>query len=365
MSSVGQKQPAAASPDDASVSDSSISPFSYSTKDKHNDACSVDSVRTGVIASHTKAGYGDDPDAVANGPGRQGDTKRTGSSIGAFLNIVTVVIGTGTLQLPYSIRQSGWAGLVLLPVATLIGLFTGNLVIRALYLTSGGRLRNFKDIGKAAYGRFGLYFTSFFNAVYISGIVCVYIILAGTNIGRIINDLSQNGGAHVPVAVRNSKFWMFISAIMMWLPFVAFKHLAETAVLAFFGFVTSIVVTVIAVVQCARFPDRGGGGAPGAHHPAPATHTDALLIKGFPMALGSIAFAYCGVAIYPHVEAGMRNPARWPTVLAVSMGVITVAYLAIAVTGYWAFGDHVKSPILDNLPNDGVRIAADILITLH
>ncbi|KAJ1911315.1 hypothetical protein H4219_005978, partial [Mycoemilia scoparia] len=546
-----------------------------------------------------------------------GGSKRTGSTFGAYLNIVCVVIGTGCLQLPYSIRQCGWLGLVMLPIASIIGLFTGQLIIKTL----GGRLKNFSDIGERAFAGSNINtlvlsfsghrdlaanpgsssignitdassMTSSLNTTTTAGNVNMTSMALADSLARSSGSI----GLTLPPILVNAKFWMFISAAVMWIPFVIFKYMSETIVLAFLGFGTSVAVTIIAVVQSLRFPypsasqqdddqdsSGGGVGVKGVkedseswsgehdtlysnifndddmdgeivqadkpkgvvsaenpfHHPPqqsqkpaqtphvpqqsqprsqvsqqtahplqpaksqkqpqpeasqpeqgqdqqplelqkllqqhlpqnfgkveqkvrnpliaslteaasatatalttvastsevgnllvrgitselykrlagsvtdptqllqptptpkaisdigflnntttdsasptatnptesgsvlgallqyPKKHTNLLIIQGLPMAIGSITFAYCGVAIYPHVEASMRHPQNWSRVLLLSMITITTFYAIISISGYWAFGNQALSPILDNLPDNSLRTAANILITLH
>lgn len=45
------------------------------------------------------------------------DRTHAGSSWTAYYNIVCVVAGTGTLGLPYSLRQGGWIGILILFLA--------------------------------------------------------------------------------------------------------------------------------------------------------------------------------------------------------------------------------------------------------
>ncbi|KAJ1950107.1 hypothetical protein FBU59_000836, partial [Linderina macrospora] len=69
----------------------------------------------------------------------EGQAERKGSSFGAFATICCVIIGSGSLQLPLTLKQSGWIGLLLVIISGIIGTYTGMLVIRSLYLMSGNK----------------------------------------------------------------------------------------------------------------------------------------------------------------------------------------------------------------------------------
>ncbi|KAJ2149118.1 hypothetical protein GGH15_006700, partial [Coemansia sp. RSA 562] len=84
-----------------------------------------------------------------------GQAKRTGSSLGAYLNLICVVIGTGSLGLPKTFEQAGWIGIILLVVCGFIGAFTGVIIVRCLNMMDGRRERSFNQIGQSAFGMTG------------------------------------------------------------------------------------------------------------------------------------------------------------------------------------------------------------------
>lgn len=61
------------------------------------------------------------------------DQHRTGSSFGAYFNVVCVVAGTGTLGLPYAINTGGWITILLFFIAAILAMYTGKLLVECLY----------------------------------------------------------------------------------------------------------------------------------------------------------------------------------------------------------------------------------------
>ncbi|KAI8319415.1 hypothetical protein GQ54DRAFT_299356 [Martensiomyces pterosporus] len=282
-----------------------------------------------------------------------GQPERKGSTLGAFLNIVCVIIGTGSLQLPLTFQQSGWIGIILVIISGVIGTLTGSLVIKSLYLMSGNRVRNFNQIGHAAFGIVGRLAIYFFHTIYVVGIVGDYIILAGQS----FNQIAKDGGHDI-----GENAWKVICAAIMWLACISLKQMSEAAVLSFLGFSTSMVTLLIAIIQSFMHPYRSDGSVPIEHH---AARHDAAVGSGVPIALASISFSFCAVVVMPSVESSMKNPKMWNRVLGSAMTVVTCTYLFIAIVGYWAFGDQVMSPVLENLPQNAATKAAKILISLH
>lgn len=282
-----------------------------------------------------------------------GQPKRTGSTIGAFLNIICVIVGTGSLNLPTTFSQAGWIGILLVIISGFIGVFTGVLVIRSLNMMSKGRVRSFNQIGQASFGLFGRIVVYFFHFVYVVGIVGDYIILAGQS----FNQLAKEDGHDIGEAA-----WKVICAIIMWLACISLKQMSEAAWLSLLGFATSMVAILIGIVQAFMHPYNSYGDTPIPHHPAKYKSADG---SGVAVALATISFSFCAVVVMPAVEASMKKPQRWNAVVGSSMGVVTATYLFVAVVGYWAFGDQTLSPFLDNLPYNAATKAAKVLISLH
>ncbi|KAJ2379038.1 hypothetical protein IW150_000430 [Coemansia sp. RSA 2607] len=290
---------------------------------------------------------GQEPSAVAGQP------KRTGSSFGAFLNLICVVIGSGSLNLPKTMQQSGWISILLIAISGLIGVLSGILIISSLNRMSAGRLRNFSQIGQAAFGLPGRVAISFFHLVYVVGVVGDYVILSGQS----FHELAKDSGHDIGEVA-----WKVICALIMWLTCVSLKQMSEAAVLSFFGFTTSMATILIGVVQAFIYPYRSDGDIPVEHHAAEQVVANG---PGVAVALATISFAFCAVAVMPSVESSMKRPDHWNAVLGSSMGVVTATYLFVAIIGYWAFGDQTLSPFLDNLPRNAATKAAKVLISLH
>ncbi|KAJ1925911.1 hypothetical protein IWQ60_004251 [Tieghemiomyces parasiticus] len=277
--------------------------------------------------------------------GGHGHEERTGSSMGAFFNIVCVIAGTGTLQLPYSFGQAGWIGIACVAIAGLFSLFTGHLLIRCLYYKDGERLSSFSDVGHAAFGKIGKYVVLVLHYSICLGSACVYINIAGNS----VHDLIVHYNVHVHQAL-----WIAIAAVLVCLPFALVKSMKEVAILAVFGAVATLVMIIVVVVMgLIDLPNN-------LESEHAVVHWSMV-----PVAMGSICFSFGGNVVYPHTESAMKNPQSWAKVLTMATIAIVAMYLSIGIVGYQVYGAAAKSPIYNSLPSSPATTIAILMLVAH
>ncbi|KAJ2441621.1 hypothetical protein GGF42_007232 [Coemansia sp. RSA 2424] len=281
---------------------------------------------------------------------QHGQPARNAGFLRSFSNVVCIIIGTGCLQIPYAFAKAGWIGVIIVVLSAFIGGYTGVLTIKCLYYQEGQRLHSFPQIGRAAFGKYGQYATQFFNYLYSLGTTCLYIILAGQFIYQLVSTLGVD---------LSKKVWMILVALIMWIPVAILKEMSEAAIMAIFGLLASVVVIAVATIMSVANPYTK------MYPSEPAPGDDIAIAIGIPVALSSIVFSYSGSVVYPHVEASMKKPKQWPNVIYTSMAFCAAAYLMIGVSGYWAYGTQVVSPVLDSIPAGAPATIAKIMITLH
>ncbi|KAK9762149.1 hypothetical protein K7432_012392 [Basidiobolus ranarum] len=273
------------------------------------------------------------------------ESGRTSSSFGAYFNIVCVIAGLGVLQMASAFRQSGWFGAVITVFCSLLCIYTGHLLIKCLYFDGKNRLAGYSAIGEAAFGKFGKYMVEGFLLCFYFGVACIFIIL----ISQDLSELFELVNVHI-----NLKIWTIIAAVVIWIPFVAFKAMKEVEILALFGtLATFFTVVVIVVVGLMDWPNHKF-----------ETH-EFIKPAGLPIALASISLSFGGSPVFPAVEKTMKRPKSWTTVLSCAMGTALVLYILAGVFGYLVYGDSVVSPIFKNLTKNGLTVAAMIAMTFH
>ncbi|KAJ1918585.1 hypothetical protein H4219_002522 [Mycoemilia scoparia] len=270
-------------------------------------------------------------------------SKRTGTWMGASLNIICVSVGTGVLNLPSVINRSGWSGLGIMVLMAIIGVYVGNIFVQTMYIKPGKRLESFAFVTQEAFGRKGFWFSTAITVVYCLGTVCTWIIITGTQTTHLL------GEAHKHLDQRAS---MAIVAVCMWIPYVSLKEIREITISSVFGVLTALATAIIVV--CASFANRDSS----------AAHTG-VAVGGLPTALASISFMYAGAVVYPHIEGNMKHPKQWCVTLGLSNFVVCTIFCLVSGVGYWAFGSHTVSPVVDNLPHTTAVNAGIVLIILH
>ncbi|KAI8138387.1 transmembrane amino acid transporter protein-domain-containing protein [Fennellomyces sp. T-0311] len=269
-----------------------------------------------------------------------------GSSFLAYFNVVCVVAGTGALQLPYALAQGGWIGLLILFLSWFFSTYSGIILIKCLYYDGRSRLSSYQEVAEAAFGKIGGWIAFFFTAVTLIGVPILYVMLAGANISEACKGTS---------AELDPGIWTIICAAVVGIPYIFFKSLKEVGITSLFGVLTT-VITVLIVLGMAVKDD---------HERELNAHHDPVIWPMFPIALSSIAFSFGGNPIYPHVEAGMRNPKHWNRVIFAGLSTCVAIYFITAIPGYYYYGSDVESPVYNSLPDSGPKLAAIIIITAH
>lgn len=268
-----------------------------------------------------------------------------GSSKMAYFNIVCVIAGTGTLGLPYALRQGGWIGLFILFLSWTMSTYTGVILIRCLYANGKQRLSTYKEVATSAFGVIGGWVTFFFNAWILLGAPILYMVLSGMNLNQVCKGTAGEIG-DTP--------WIIISCALVAIPFVLVKTLKEVAWMSAFGAVATLVVVFIVIIVA---------GIDRVNH-LDVGH-DSVVWEMFPVALSTISFSFGGNVVYPHVEASMKTPRDYPKVVAAGLATCAGMYFATAVAGYLVYGNTVQSPVYNSIPDGVARIVAIVVITLH
>ncbi|CAO3617967.1 unnamed protein product [Mucor hiemalis] len=271
--------------------------------------------------------------------------ENAGSAIMAYYNVVCVVAGTGTLGLPYALKQGGWMGLLILFLAWFMSVYTGIILVRCLYANGKARLNTYKEVATTAFGQIGGWITFFFNVILLLGAPILYMVLAGTNMNALCKNTAGEIG-HVP--------WTIIMCGVIAIPFVMVKTMKEVAWMSAFGAAATVVVILIVMIVSGIDAKNQTN-----------VHHDPVIWDMFPIALSTISFSFGGNIIYPHVEASMKQPRDWPKVVGGGLSTCAVLYLIAAISGYVVYGDRVQSPAYDSIPDGPARIVCIVVITLH
>ncbi|CAG8565335.1 16255_t:CDS:2 [Funneliformis mosseae] len=269
---------------------------------------------------------------------------RKGSNWSAYINIVCVVAGSGTLGIPYAIQQGGWITILLLILSATMNIYANIKLIECLYNNNEIRRISISQVSYDAYGKIGLGFVSFFFNALSIGCPILYLILSGENFQILFKD---NLGIDLGMET-----WVVICGSFMCIPFVLLKSMKETSCI-FGALTTGMVVFVVFFTSLADLPNNRD------------KEHQLINLENIPIALATVFFSYGGNIVYPHIEASMEHPKEWPKVFSLATATITILYLLIGVSAYLTYGDSTLSPIYKSLP-PGLALSATIMmISIH
>lgn len=151
------------------------------------------------------------------------EARRVGkaSSFFASYNVICTVVGTGLLQLPYGLYESGWIGVGILFGMCLIATYTATVLIKCMNPPSGRKLYTYSEIGKEAFGKVGGYIVDLMLHATLLGVATIYLILAGGNLSTLLNEFPWEGAGssanYVTSLVYIDPEWcVIIVAVLVW-----------------------------------------------------------------------------------------------------------------------------------------------------
>ena len=291
-------------------------------------------------------------------PGTSGRRKRrhkerggsgNNTSFGAALLLLKSFVGTGVLFLPKAFLNGGmlFSCLVLLGVACL-SYYCFILLVNTRLKVDG----SFGDIGGVLYGK--KLRALILASIVLSqvGFVAAYIVFTSENLQAFV------------LAVSKCKAFIDIKLIVL-MQLVVFLPLSLIRDISKLGFTALIADAFILLglvylyyYDVSTIAHAGGVSDIVAFN----SHTWTLFI-------GTAIFTFEGVGLIIPIQESMRQPKRFPGVLALVMVIITVIFLSMGALSYAAFGSTTKTVVILNLPQDdkfvnGVQFLYSLAILL-
>jgi amino acid permease len=93
-------------------------------------------------------------------------------------------LGTGVLSLPYSLKQGGWIGILIIFLAWFMSMTSGNILVKCCYAAGPKRLSSYKEIGDAAFGPIGGWI------IILIGASMLFFVLIGGNLHSLLAGTS-------------------------------------------------------------------------------------------------------------------------------------------------------------------------------
>ncbi len=256
----------------------------------------------------------------------------TNTSFGAILLLLKSFVGTGVLFLPRAFLNGGmlFSALVLLGVA-LLSFHCFLLLVNTRLKIDG----SFGDIGGILYGKWMR--TLILSSIVLSqiGFVSAYIVFTSENLQAFILAVSK---CRTYINIK----WMVLMQLIIFLPLSLIRDISKLGVTALVADVFIMLGLIyLYYYDIATIVDQGGVSDITTFNPATWT-----------LFIGTAIFTFEGVGLIIPIQESMKNPKKFPSVLALVMVIITILFLSIGALSYAAYGSSTKTVVILNLPQD-------------
>ncbi|KAI8065610.1 transmembrane amino acid transporter protein-domain-containing protein [Gongronella butleri] len=250
----------------------------------------------------------------------------------AVFLLLKCFVGTGVMFLPKAFANGGlFFATGLLAAIAGISLYAFLLLVQ----TRNKVPVSFGDIGGILFGKYmrmAVLVCITFSQI---GFVCAYMVFVAQNMQALVETLS-NCSVRLPIS------YLILGQIVLFVPLAMIRKIQK---LSSFALVADVFILMGLI--CLYYYDFSTLATMGV-----GEVNWFINLKSFPLFIGTAVFSFEGVGLgklIPITES-MKEPHKFPRVLALSMIGITFIFLSVGFLSYLAFGNQVQTVILLNLP---------------
>lgn len=242
----------------------------------------------------------------------------------ALYNFLNYMMGAAFMYYPYTMSYAGIGGFMLAySFLASCSYYTGKCLIRVLEHKDE---KTFGDLTREVMGPSWTYVVVVCQYVELFFYVIGYIVMMGDNFAKLIGWDSNALGRLVMVVVT--------------MPTILLKNAQALSFLSFYS-----LVSLLLIIACFFFGEF-------THEPSnPLNPADDIIWFNFAtifMCHSSLIAGFSGHAVLPELRGQMAEPEKFGNVFTKVYGILTVAYLVCAFSGYLTFGGATETQLTFN-----------------
>ncbi|KAL3530432.1 hypothetical protein ACH5RR_009754 [Cinchona calisaya] len=272
--------------------------------------------------------------------------KSRGSWIHSGYHLTTSIVAPPLLSLPIAFASLGWAaGVISLVIGAAVTFYSYNLLSLVLehHAQLGHRHLRFRDMANDILGpRWGRYYVGPIQFLVCYGAVVGSTLLGGQCLKAIYLLADPNGD------MKLFEFVIIFGGLMLILAqmpsFHSLRHINLVSLVLCLAYSACATAGSIYIGNSSKGPKKDYS----------LDSNTETRVFGFFNSLAIIATTY-GNGIIPEIQATLAPPVKGKMFkgLCVCYTVVTLTFFTVAISGYWAFGNHADGLVLSNFSDNG------------
>lgn len=256
------------------------------------------------------------------------------STLEAFVNLVTVIIGAGILALPQLPKRSGFVVAALLLVISGLAVQESSIQLwKALMAAndekSARKVTTYEALAETALGLWGRIITAVVVNVFLLGVGSAYAALIGMQLYNLTGIFDQ-------------RIWLLFASPV----FVMLALLPNLSVLSKFvplGMLAACLTAVMVVWRALDDAATWRAWDQDVHHPWPTSFAP------LGSALATCVAAFTLIPMVPPIVRDMSKPQNFSWALNAALLTCGILYLGVMLCGYYGYGSFISEDIVESM----------------